>query len=297
MPITVWVTVIENGQIVSQEQQVIDPDTNDDNVVSRAEWDTFASGSGSHNRGLDDSTNADDLFWDGTSNNINSGTINQTDGILYSYQQPTQEQIPSILLSLDPDFTEVVLCFARGAKIRTPGGEVSVEDLREGDLVVTLDNGPQPVRWIGATKVLARGDLTPIRIRANALGEGLPSADLLVSPHHRMVISGWRAEVLFGEPEVLAAARDLVNDDTIRPASDLDEVEYFHILFDRHEIVWGNGAMSESFHPADCALDKMAEATRDEILRLFPQLKSGATSYGDTARMVVGPRDARMILQ
>ena len=236
MPINVWVTVVENGQIISSQEQEIDPDTDGNNIVSRAEWDAFASGAASHNRALDDPDDENEYFWDGTTNNLNSNSVRQTDGILYSYLEPTQAELEQILLSLDPDFTEVVLCFGRGAMIRTPSGEVPVERLAAGDLVETLDHGAQAIRWIGSTTVLARADLTPIRIRAGALGAGQPTRDLLVSPHHRMVVTGWRAEVLFGEPEVLAAARDLINDETIRPANDLEEIEYFHILFDRHEI-------------------------------------------------------------
>src|SRR5690606_28026873 len=101
----------------------------------------------------------------------------------------------------------------------------------------------------------------PIRVAAGALGDNLPSQDLVVSPAHRVVLSGWRAEVMFGQPRVLARARDLVNDTTIRPEPGPKRVEYFHILFDRHEIVFSNDAPSESFHPRDAALDNMARET------------------------------------
>jgi len=167
----------------------------------------------------------------------------------------------------------VIVCFVRGTMIATENGDIAVEDLSAGDLVITQSNGPQPLRWIGSTKRIARRSLAPIRIKAGALGENTPSKDLLVSPAHRMVVAGWRAEVLFGEPEYLVPAKNLVNDDTITVARDLDEVEYFHIMFDSHEIVMSNGAPSESFYPNQDALSALEEDTRAELLELFPDLE------------------------
>ena len=310
MPIEVYAYVITDSQVVDRYVVTLDgdPDANGDGVITEAEWDAYLTGGKQLSSGYNALYNGEQTvgLWDADNNAGTNGNLHN--GMFYAgVDDLTNEEVLDIIQQLedtnnagigDPvPVDEITYCFAEGSLIRTPRGEVPVEDLQPGDIVDTLDHGPQAVRWIGCSDVPARGDLTPIRIRAGALGDGLPHTDLVVSPHHRMVVTGWRAEVLFGEPEVLAAARDLINDDTIRPATDLDRVRYFHVLFDRHEIIWGNGAMSESFHPADCALDKMAEATRDEILRLFPELKSGATSFGDTARMVVGPRDARMILQ
>jgi len=167
----------------------------------------------------------------------------------------------------------VIVCFVRGTLIATENGDIAVEDLSAGDLVITQSNGPLPLRWIGSTKRIARRSLAPIRIKAGALGENTPSQDLLVSPAHRMVVAGWRAEVLFGEPEYLVPAKNLVNDETITVARDLDEVEYFHIMFDSHEIVMSNGAPSESFYPNQDALSALEEDTRAELLELFPDLE------------------------
>ncbi len=185
------------------------------------------------------------------------------------------------------------VCFTRGAMIATPNGPRPIETLTEGDLVETRDNGVQPLRWIGSSvlsgEMLAQfPDLRPIRIAKDALGS---HEETLVSPQHRMLLSGWRAEALFGETEVLATARSLVNDNTIIPANDLANVEYFHLLFDRHEIIMADGAWSESFHPAALGLGTASEATRDEVLALFPELEGDQKSFGATARSVLSAQD------
>lgn len=162
----------------------------------------------------------------------------------------------------------VAICFARGTLIETPSGPRAIETLREGDPVSTLDHGAQPIRWIGGATFDGRGASAPIRIRAGALGN---LRDLTVSPNHRMLVSGAMAELLFGEPEVLVAAKHLVNDSSIRrrPCA---RVEYFHILCDRHEIVFAEGAPAETLFPGPQALEAVSDGARDEILAVFPQV-------------------------
>ena len=119
----------------------------------------------------------------------------------------------------------------------------------------------------------ATGVLAPILIRKGALGN---DRDLRVSPQHRMLLQGWQAEMLFGEEEVLATAKSLVNDHSIL-RDEGGEVEYFHMLFDTHEIIYAEGAPSESFHPGEQGWKTLDQGTRDEILTLFPEL-SGFTN-------------------
>ena len=95
-----------------------------------------------------------------------------------------------------------------GATLRTPCGGRRVEFLREGDLVVTRDHGLQPIRWIQSRTVQAKGKVAPVRIRPGAV-TGL-ERDMLVSPQHRMLFTGYRAELLFGEREVLMPAIHMV---------------------------------------------------------------------------------------
>ncbi len=169
-------------------------------------------------------------------------------------------------------------CFTAGTEIATRFGPVRIEDLRTGDRVMTRDNGYRPIRWIGARRfdatVLADyPELQPVRIAAGALGAGRPARDIIVSPQHRMLLTGAEAIALAGESEILLAAVDLIGLGVAERAP-LDAVIYFHIMFDAHEIVWANGCWSESFLPEAAALDGLHTAQRREILTIFPELAS-----------------------
>lgn len=179
-------------------------------------------------------------------------------------------------------------CFTIGTLIATPGGERRIETLVPGELVLTRDHGPQTLRWIGFAEVgpdrLARDPaLRPIRIRKGSFGPGQPTRDLLVSPQHRILISGWRAQLMFGEGEVLVAAKHLIDDRNVRRAG-TSTVCYVHLLFDRHEIVIAEGLETESFLPGPVTLSGLEEQTRAELLALFPELAESPTGYGPPAR-------------
>ncbi|GEM_PF-1487121 len=183
------------------------------------------------------------------------------------------------------------LCFARGTMLETDRGEIAIEDLAVGDMVRTMDNGMQPIRWVGSTTTPATGSNAPVLFRKGAIGN---SRDMLLSPAHRVLLQGWRTELLFGKSQMLASAKSLVNDSTIlRQAR--EKVEYFHVLFDQHEIVFSEGAPTESFHPADMSVDAMTNDAREEIYRLFPQLQQGATSYGPAARETLMPHEIALM--
>lgn len=199
--------------------------------------------------------------------------------------------------SLNPN--TATICFARGTLIATPSGERRIEDLAADDLVLTRDHGPQPIRWIGAhevsSRVLRRNEkLRPIRIRAGALGDGLPAADLVVSPQHRVLVRSKVAERMFGAREVLVAAKQLLQVDGIDIAEDLAEVGYYHMLFDRHEIVFSNGAETESLFTGPEALKAVGPEAVEEIFALFPELRD--RDYAATAaRVLVSGRQGRRL--
>ena len=173
-------------------------------------------------------------------------------------------------------------------------GERAIETLTAGDMVWTLDHGYQPLRWIGATTVPARGKLAPIVIEAGTLGNTRP---LRVSPQHRMLLQGWQAELLFDEAEVLVAAKLLVNDQTIR-REEAEAVTYHHMLFDAHEIVLAEGAPSESFHPGHVGWGALAEEAREEILTLFPALDgTNFDPYGPVARRTLTANEAKVAME
>jgi hypothetical protein len=186
-----------------------------------------------------------------------------------------------------------VPCFVAGTRIRTPGGEVPVETLLPGDLVLTQDEGAQPLRWIGRRRVAARGDFAPIRIAANTFGT---HRDLLLSPLHRVLIRDSLAELLFGEREVLVAARDLVNDRSVRRIEG-GEVEYVHILFDRHQVVFSEGLPTESFLPGPQTARSFEAAIVEEICALFPEIDPATgAGYSAAARRTLKRYEARLLL-
>ena len=184
-----------------------------------------------------------------------------------------------------------VPCFVAGTMIATPGGERPVESLAPGDLVCTLDEGPQPLRWIGRRTVPASGDQAPIAISAGAFGD---HGRLVVSPLHRILLRHGLAEMLFGAGEVLVAARDLVNDLTVRPMPG-GWVDYVHILFDRHQIVTSNGMATESFLPGPQTADAYEAAMIAEICALFPEFDPATgCGYSAAARPTLKSYEARL---
>ena len=194
---------------------------------------------------------------------------------------------------------DVFPCFASGTLILTEGGELAIETLAVGDKVVTRDNGAKLIRWMGSRKVAAAGlartpKLRPIRIRAGALGANTPSSDLIVSPQHRILVRSKIARKMFGADEVLVAAKQLVVLDGIDVAEDMESVEYFHILFDRHEVVFSNGAETESLYTGPEALKAVGKAAQDEIFTLFPELRDRDYAAAG-ARVLASGRTARRL--
>jgi Ca2+-binding RTX toxin-like protein len=172
-----------------------------------------------------------------------------------------------------------VVCFTAGTLIATINGLRPVQDLTVGDRVITMDNGYQEIRWIGSNRVLPAGlsanpKLVPIRIQAGALGGGMPEQDLLVSQQHRVLVRSQIAKRMFGTNEVLIPANKLLAIDGIDIALDTEAtgVEYWHFLFDAHQVVWSNGAPTESLFTGPEALKSVSPEAREEIFTLFPEI-------------------------
>jgi len=189
--------------------------------------------------------------------------------------------------------TTNVICFCRGTRIACANGAFAVEDLKVGDRVITRDHGYQKIRWIGRTLIKAHPEIAPIRIRKGVLEN---SRDLLISPNHRVLLKGPMLELLLGHTEVLVPAKYLVDGEAVlrEPPGD---VEYFHILFDCHELILSEQCWTESFHPGCVGWSTLCEEARAEILHLFPCLDA-QTGKSDmiTARYVVNRREAAVSL-
>jgi hypothetical protein len=156
-----------------------------------------------------------------------------------------------------------VFCFLAGTMIATPAGETPVESLAVGDLVLTADGRVAPVRWVGVqTVVTVFADPLrsfPIRVTAGALGDGLPTRDLFVSPDHALFLDG-----------VLVQAGALVNGTTILRESAMPErFTYFHVELDDHSLILAEGVPAETF------LDTVTR-------RRFDNFADYEARYGDT---------------
>lgn len=194
--------------------------------------------------------------------------------------------------SLTFDNTNVI-CFVRNTRIATARGEIPVENLEVGDRVVTRDNGLRKIRWIGSTKRKAEGKVAPIMFRQGTVGN---NRDLLVSLNHRMLLRSNEAELYSGDYENLVPAKFMVDGEGVLKVEG-GTVEYFHILFDTHEIILSEGSWTESFHPGQMGWSSLCEGSRQEILDLFPELAEGFVDVdGATARQVLDRQESMLVM-
>jgi hypothetical protein len=182
-----------------------------------------------------------------------TGTWSDTDGVAY---------------------TDAV-CFTSGTQIETDEGSVKIEELSAGDLVKTVDNGYLPVQWISSTKIgiadqVNDPSIRPILIRKGALGPNTPCRDTRVSPQHRVLYSGWKAELFFGELEVLIPAKALVQIGLAEIDISLKPVTYIHVLLEHHEVLIGDGLESESLMPHGQARNWLSADQCRELNKLVP---------------------------
>lgn len=187
---------------------------------------------------------------------------------------------------------EQLPCFTAGTLIDTPDGPRPVEDLRPGDLVLTLDQGAQPVRWAGSREIEARGNFAPICIEAGSYGA---TEDVRLSPQHRVLVRDVWADLLFGEAEVLIKAKDLVNHNTVRREESDAPVTYVHLLFDEHQILSSHGLQSESYLPGPMMRNTFPEESCLEIIALFPELADIDSSGWKAARPILKTYEAQAL--
>ncbi len=195
---------------------------------------------------------------------------------------------------------ETVPCFLFGTKITTKRGEIPIEDLQLGDMVVVRDGGFVPIRWIGSHRVDARGSgfekLAPIRIPKGAIARGVPARDLYVSPNHKVWMHDASFEMLFEEREVLISARQLVGWKGIEQVSYIPEPEYFCIMLDAHQIIISDGMQTESLNPGGLEMKQIKCATHIELLQV-PSSLIEVFARGETARRCLQSHEARLALQ
>ncbi len=293
------------------DDDLIDGGDGDDTIVGGQGMDTMTGGLGSDlflgGNGGDAVFGGEDPDLDGDGRSDETDVLDLTGAGVDFITYTSADREDGIVTFLDgstmtfEEIETVVPCFTPGTMIATPRGERPVEDLREGDRIITRDNGLQEIRWVGRKEMSGRDlvrnpHLRPILIRAGALGNGLPERDMLVSPNHRVLVANDKTQLYFEETEVLAAAKHLVGAGGIH-AVDMMAATYIHFMFDKHEVVLSNGAWTESFQPGDYSLKGMGNSQRLEIFELFPELKDrkGLAGYS-SARKALKKHEAKLLV-
>jgi hypothetical protein len=159
-------------------------------------------------------------------------TINVTDTLHHTTHTLTAAEIA------DPNYT--VPCYVQGTHIETDLGLKLVEELKAGDLVLTVDGRYESVIWVGSRKVIPKFQgnkekAYPVRIVKDAFGENLPQRDLLVSPDHSIYVDG-----------LMIPAEKLINSKTIIQEK-WSQVTYFHVELPKHEAIYAEGLPAESY--------------------------------------------------
>jgi len=287
----------------------------DDTLTGGAGADTMTGGADQDSFTITSRTAGIGDVIDGNEEGVDYDTLNLTGAgrlkVIYDAADPLKES--GIVNFLDDkgnitgtltfkNIENVIPCFTPGTLVATPRGERLVEELREGDKILTRDNGIQEIRWVGRrdmtrAELLDAPHLKPVLIKAGCLGNGLPERDMLVSPNHRMLVANERTALYFEEHEVLVAAKHLVDNRGVKTVETLG-TSYIHFMFDRHEVVLANGSWTESFQPGDQTLGGMGNAQRGEIFEIFPELRSreGLDSY-TAARKTLKKHEAALLLR
>ncbi|AHM04448.1 hypothetical protein roselon_02098 [Roseibacterium elongatum DSM 19469] len=182
------------------------------------------------------------------------------------------------------------ICFASGTAIATPEGEVAVETLHEGQMVLTADGPPCPIRWIGRSRFPALGRFAPVEFAPGTVGN---ARRLRLSRQHRLLVRGWQAEMLFGAPAVWVPAGHFVDQHRVRIIAG-GEVVYHHLLLDGHHAVLAEGVEAESLHPGDIAAGWLSPETEADLLARFPEFRPFAAR--ETSYPVVTAVEARALL-
>lgn len=233
---------------------------------------------------LDDGTGRGVTIWNTVVQDMGDGNARL---IFPQGESLVLQGVPAASLSPPALHAMGIPCFTAGTPIDTPAGAVPVEALRPGDLVLTRDNGPQPLRWsamrrLTQAELAADPRLLPVEIAAGALGNG---ARLAVSPQHAILLRDPDGE----ERLIRAIHLARLKGGGVHQRFGCRGVTYVHLMFDRHQVLRSGGLWSESFYPGPQALASLHRAALRELETLFPGLSAAA--YGRQARTVPRFRD------
>jgi len=169
-------------------------------------------------------------------------------------------------------------CFSKSSLILSEMGEIPVEDLRPGDMIVTRGNGLQPVKWVGARHVSARhlfdnSHLRPVLIKKDTYGNGLPVRDTILSPNTRLPVDGAESGLFADVKDIMAPVKHLVDNMNVVQV-EVTAANFVHVMFDEHEVIAINGIWTEVFKVSERPGSTLGNAQRNEIFEIFPELKA-----------------------
>lgn len=185
-----------------------------------------------------------------------------------------------------------VPCFGAGTMIATDQGEVPVDWLRAGDRVLTRDMGYQPLVWTGRFEVAADAppeDAGAVTIAAGAFGPGLPARRMRLTPSHRILLNDVSLELHFGEAEMLAAARHLIDGDAVRLSVGSGRQVFYHLLLAEHQVILAEGLWVESLFAGDRMIAALPAKSRKRIADLI------GTGHRQTARACLTAREMPLL--
>ena len=117
----------------------------------------------------------------------------------------------------------------------------------------------------------------------------MPRRDLIVSPLHRVVLSGPAITAVFGRTEVLVLAKALTGRTGIRRMNGKRRIVYYSLLLARHEVIFAEGAATESFRPGPVAMAGFDDIIKAQIYAIYPRLMTQPTrGLGPPARPIMG---------
>jgi hypothetical protein len=192
------------------------------------------------------------------------------------------------------------ICVTYGTLIATPRGDVLVQDLQQGDLINTLDNGPQPILWSfcnrrSACEIAQDSKQGAVRLARGTLGNGLPRKSLIVSRQHRMLVRSTIAQRMFGDTDVFVHAKDMLGLSGVTPAPVYGGFAFYHLLLPQHEVIFANGAATESLYFGPGTIASLAASARTDLANA--QTLTPALPHHTPARPFAKGSKARQMIQ
>jgi len=184
-------------------------------------------------------------------------------------------------------------CFVAGTMIATPKGQRAVESLRAGDLVDTLDDGPMPLIWASGGTVIAQDEALPVCISAGVLDS---DRDLWVSGQHLVMVDCADCELLFGEAEVLVAAKHLLGLPGVFRAVGMAKVSYHHLLLEHHQLVIADGTAAETLYPGPQVFEALPRRTTDALIAVMLEYERDRIGAAPAVRRVLQAHEARVLV-